>query len=82
MSASFNESGKKPFSIQLLTMTCSNLEQRSELRLRTFAGIFLKVVAFLGSSLLISLSICSNDTFWNFKWSAFWAKLRIFLILG
>ena len=38
---------------------------------KDFAGIFLKVVAFLGLSLLISLSISSNDTFWNLKGAAF-----------
>ena len=46
MSASFNESENKPFSVQLLKMGCSDSEQTSELLLRTFAGIFLKVVAF------------------------------------
>ena len=68
--------------MQLLNISRKGSEHISALFLRIFGGIFLKVVAFLGLSLLISVSISSNETGLKVNDSTFKKWLLIFSMLG
>ena len=68
--------------MQLLNISRKGSEHISELFSRIFGGIFLKVVAFLGLSLLISVSISSNETGLTVNDSTFKKWLLIFSMLG
>ena len=64
-------------------MNCIGLGQVLELLFSNFAGIILKVVGFVQSTLSISVFICSKDTPWTLKNSSFSrTELRIFVMLG
>ena len=68
--------------MQLLNISRRGLENISELFLRILGGIFLKVVAFLGLGLLISVSTSSNETGLKVNDSTFKNWLLIFSKLG